>query len=184
MAHPVPSGRSGPLASFALMAGPRYGEELTVPLPTVILGRAAGCDVQIDDDSVSAEHARLEYDGGRWRITDLDSTNGTAVEGVRLAPQLPTPLSYGASVRLGGVKLQFREVEAADVEAARAEYVPPAAPRTLREERSGARFPLWMVLLILVILVVVGIIVYMNVLAPTAVGAAPFRLPPLALAAP
>lgn len=162
MSSLAPSGRPGPLASLALMAGPRYGEELPVPSPVVTVGRAAGCDVVVDDDSVSAQHARLEYDLGAWRITDLQSINGTAVEGVKLAPNVPTPLPYGATIRLGGVQLQFREAEGADVEAARAGFVPPEAPRTLREERSGARFPLWLVLLILLIAVIIGIIVYSN----------------------
>lgn len=162
MSSLAPSGRPGHLASLALMAGPRYGEELPVPSPIVTVGRGAGCDVVIDDDSVSAQHARLEYDLGSWRITDLQSINGTAVEGVRLAPNVPTPLPYGVTVRLGGVQLQFREAEGADVDAARAGYVPPEAPRTLREERSGARFPLWLVLLILLLAVIIGMIVYAN----------------------
>lgn len=162
MSSLAPSGRPGPLASLALMAGPRYGEELPIPTPVVTVGRAAGCDVVVDDDSVSAQHAKLEYDMGAWRITDLGSTNGTAVEGTKLAPNLATPLPYGATIRLGGVQLQFREAEGADVDAARAGYVPPEAPRTLREERSGARFPLWLVLLMLLIAAVVGMIVYAN----------------------
>jgi hypothetical protein len=162
MSSLAPSGRPGHLASLALMAGPRYGEELPVPSPVVTLGRAAACDVVIDDDSVSAQHARLEFDMGAWRITDLQSINGTAVEGTRLAPNVPTPLPYGATVRLGGVQLQFRESEGADVESAAAGYVPPAAPRTLKEERSGARFPLWLVLLVLLLAVVIGMIVYTN----------------------
>lgn len=162
MSSLAPSGRPGHLASLALMAGPRYGEELPVPSPVVTVGRAAGCDVVVDDDSVSARHARLEFDLGAWRITDLQSTNGTAVEGVRLAPDVPTPLPYGATVRLGGVQLQFREAEGADVEGARAGYVPPEQPRTLREERSGARFPLWLVLLVLILAAVIGMIVYTN----------------------
>lgn len=174
MSSLAPSGRPGPLASLALMAGPRYGEELPVALPVVTVGRAAGCDVVVDDDSVSAQHAKLEYDMGGWRITDLQSTNGTAVEGVRLAPGVPTPLPYGVKVRLGGVQLQFREVEHADVEAARATYTAPEAPRTLKEERSGGRFPVWLVLMIIILAVTIGIIVYMNVIAPpTAVGMAP-----------
>lgn len=162
MSSLAPSGRPGHLASLALMAGPRYGEELPVPSPVVTLGRAAGCDVVVDDDSVSAQHARLEYDLGAWRITDLQSINGTAVEGVKLAPNVPTPLPYGATVRLGGVQLQFREAEGADVETAKAGYVPPEAPRTLREERSGARFPLWLVLLVLILAAVIGMIIYTN----------------------
>ncbi|MBW3570438.1 MAG: FHA domain-containing protein [Gemmatimonadetes bacterium] len=174
MPTPVPCGRPGPLATLALMAGPRYGEELPVPSPVVTVGRGAGCDVVVDDDSVSAQHARLEYEMGGWRITDLESTNGTAVEGVRLAPGVPTPLPYGVTVRVGGVQLQFREAEQADVEAARAAYTAPEAPRTLREERSGARFPVWLVLMLIILAVAIGIILYMNVIAPpAAVGALP-----------
>jgi hypothetical protein len=179
------SGRPGPLASLALMAGPRYGEELPVPSPVVTVGRAAGCEVVVDDDSVSAQHARLEYDLGSWRITDLNSTNGTAVEGVRLAPDVPTPLPYGATVRVGGVQLQFRELDHAAVESARASYVAPEAPRTLREERSGARFPVWLVLMLLILIAAIAIIVYVNVIAPpAAVGAAPGAGAVLALLAP
>jgi hypothetical protein len=183
MSSLAPSGRSGPLASLALMAGPRYGHELAVPSPVVTVGKAAGCDVVVDDDSVSAQHARLEYDLGSWRITDLESTNGTAVEGVRLAPGVPTPLPYGATLRLGGVQLQFREVEQADVEAARAQYTAPQVQKTLREERSGARFPVWLVLMIIIVAVAVAIIVYMNVIAPPpAVGVGPAPLERLAMA--
>jgi hypothetical protein len=144
------------LALFALQAGPRYGETLPVSSPVVTLGRGAQCGVVIADDSVSVQHARLDFDHGSWRITDLDSTNGTSVEGVRLAPQVPTPLPYGSMVRLGGVVLQFRDVPEADPAAARAAFVAPEAPKTLREERRGARFPLWVALLVLVVVAVLA----------------------------
>ena len=144
--------QAGPLASLGVTAGPRYGEQIPVPAPVVTIGRASGCQVVIDDDSVSAQHARLEFDLGAWRITDLESTNGTAVEGVKLAPNVPTPLPYGATVRFGGVKLTFEEVDSADVEAARRAYVPPPRETSLREERRGARFPLWLALLIVLLL--------------------------------
>ena len=176
-------GGTRPLASLALVAGPRYGEELPIPKPVVTVGRAAGSDILIDDDSVSAAHARLEWDLGAWRITDLASTNGTAVEGVRLAPNIPTPLPYGATVRVGGVKLQFREVEQADPERARAEYVAPGKPATLREERSGFRFPVWLALLLLVLLAVIGFVLFQVASAPrVGVGGGPAH-PALALAA-
>jgi hypothetical protein len=175
-------GGTGPLASLALVAGPRYGEELPIPKPVVTVGRAAGSDIVIDDDSVSASHARLEWDLGSWRITDLASTNGTAVEGIKLAPNIPTPLPYGATVRVGGVKLQFREVEQADPERARSEYVAPEKPATLREERSGFRFPVWLALLLLVLLAVIGFVLFQVASAPRVGvgGASPH--PALALA--
>lgn len=147
--------RSGALAAFGIQAGPQAGKEVPIRLPVARIGRAAGNDVVIPDDSVSASHAVLEFDEGAWRLTDLESTNGTYVEGVRLAPQVPTPLAYGASVRFGGVPLHFRAVDAADPAAARAQYVAPERAPTIREAGGGGRrFPLWLALLILVLLAV------------------------------
>jgi hypothetical protein len=148
--------QAGPLATLGIAAGPRYGEQIPIPAPVVTVGRAAGCEVVIDDDSVSAKHARLEYDLGAWRITDLGSVNGTAIEGVKLAPDVPTPLPYGATVRFGGVKLHFREVAEADLDAARAGWVEPEKAVTLKEERRGFRFPLWLALLVVLLLALVA----------------------------
>lgn len=148
--------QGGPLALFALTAGPRFGEELAIAVPVVNVGSAPGNELVIDDDSVSARHARLEFDLGAWRLTDLGSTNGTAVEGVRLAPDVPTPLHYGSEVRFGGVKLQFREVRGADPAEARSAFTAPAAEKTLKEERRGGfRMPLWLVLLLLLFVVAI-----------------------------
>jgi hypothetical protein len=152
--------QAGPLASFGIAAGPRYGEQIPVPAPVVTIGRASGCELVIDDDSVSARHARLEFDLGAWRITDLESINGTAIEGVKLAPNVPTPLPYGATVRFGGVKLRFHEVDSADLDAARRAYVPPPRESTLKEERRGVRFPLWLALLIVILLALAAYAVY------------------------
>ena len=42
------------------------------------------CDVVLDDLSVSRRHARLVFRDGHWVIQDLESTNGTRVNGVRV----------------------------------------------------------------------------------------------------
>lgn len=158
--------RSGALAAFGIQNGPLAGREVPIRLPVVRIGRAAGNDVVIPDDSVSATHARLEFEAGAWRITDLESTNGTYVEGVRLAPEVPTPLAYGASVRFGGVPLHFRAVEEADPAAARAGYVEPERGPTIREgANAGRRIPVWVVLLILVLLALA--VVFFTTFNPT-----------------
>ncbi|HLL46611.1 MAG TPA: FHA domain-containing protein [Longimicrobiaceae bacterium] len=147
--------RSGALAAFGIQSGPQAGKEVPVRLPVVRIGRAAGNDVVIPDDSVSVNHALLEFERDAWRITDLESTNGTYVEGVRLAPQVPTPLGYGSSVRFGGIPLHFRAVETADPAAARAQYVAPERAPGIREAGSGGRrIPVWLVLLLLILLAV------------------------------
>lgn len=162
--------RSSPpaLALLGVLAGPRIGEEYPIVSPVVSIGQGPQNDVVIDDDSVSRSHARLEFSAGSWLLTDLESTNGTTVEGVRLAPGVPTPLAYANTVRLGGVRLQFREVAEADPEAARAAFHPaPAAPD---DRPRHFRLPLWVVLLILLLIAVAVVIFLMAGGAETAVA--------------
>lgn len=149
---------SGALAAFGIQAGPHVGEEVPIRLPVVRIGRGGANDIVLEDDSVSATHARLEFEHGDWRITDLQSVNGTFVEGIKLAPEVQTPLPYGSTVRFGGVRLHFRPVEQADPEAARAEYTPPRAQTPIREQSSGFRFPVWLAVLVLILLVLVGLL--------------------------
>lgn len=56
---------------------------------------------------VSRRHATLRFNNGAWTLTDLNSTNGTYVDGNRIAPNLPTPLREGARLRFGGVDATF-----------------------------------------------------------------------------
>lgn len=151
--------RSGALAAFGVSSGPHAGEEVPIRAPAIGIGRGAKNEVVIDDDSVSPAHARLEFMDGAWRITDLKSTNGTYVEEVRLAPEVPTPLPYGSAVRLGGVKLHFRPVDGADPEAESRAYTPEVeAKDTIRA--GGFRLPLWVLLLIVIILALVAFFVF------------------------
>lgn len=167
--------RTGALAAFGIRAGAFIGEEIPVLAPVVRLGKAAENEIVITDDSVSDRHARLEYDEGAWRLTDVGSTNGTWVEGIRLAADVPTPLHAGVSIRVGGVALQFRTVEQANPAAAREEFVEPTAPAKIRD-RSGPRFPLWAVLLVFVVLAIVAFFVFSGVAGAVAPPGAPLGL--------
>jgi hypothetical protein len=48
----------------------------------LILGRHHSCDLVLSDPSVSRRHARLVFRDGNWVLQDLESTNGTIVNGV------------------------------------------------------------------------------------------------------
>ncbi|HUE26807.1 MAG TPA: FHA domain-containing protein [Solirubrobacteraceae bacterium] len=50
----------------------------------LIVGRHHACDVVLSDPSVSRRHARLVFRDGNWVLQDLESTNGTMVNGVRV----------------------------------------------------------------------------------------------------
>jgi hypothetical protein len=140
-----------PLAALVHTAGSKAGDEIPIRTPVVRIGQGSKNDVNIDDDTVSTQHARLEYDAGGWRVTDLESRNGTYLDGTRLAPGVPTPLAEGALLAFGTAKLSFRAVEGADAEGARATYR-PQAEKTPLAERSSVRLPLWVVVAVLLVL--------------------------------
>ena len=73
----------------------------------VAIGQGPQNDVVLDDDTVSTHHARLEFADGGWKLTDLDSRNGTHVDGVKLAAGIPTPLNGPVQVTFGGLKAAF-----------------------------------------------------------------------------
>src|SRR6185503_13173574 len=69
------------------------GESIEVPAGESVIGRDRGCAVQIDADSVSRRHARLNVIGREASIDDLGSKNGTWVAGERI--DSPAPLTDG-----------------------------------------------------------------------------------------
>jgi FHA domain len=68
----------------------------------LLLGRHAGCDVVLPDPSVSRRHAWLTFRDGHWILRDLDSTNGTCVNGERV---VRCELEPGDRLRLGSAEL-------------------------------------------------------------------------------
>lgn len=79
--------------------------EIQLP-PRATVGRDAACDVVLDDDSVSRKHAELfRDDRGQYRIKDLDSANGTFIDGEKVSAA--TLLPDGARIRFGDVELLF-----------------------------------------------------------------------------
>src|SRR5688572_33361738 len=61
--------------------------------PVNTIGRTMENDVALNDSFLSGEHAILQWDGQSWTIEDLESTNGTRLNGHEIYQ--PTPLDYG-----------------------------------------------------------------------------------------
>ena len=83
----------------------RDGVVATHPLPAageLVIGRDPGCDLRIDDPSLSRRHVRLGI-AAQITIEDLGSRNGTFVAGLRLEPGVPRPVTADEIVTIGGV---------------------------------------------------------------------------------
>jgi len=76
------------------------------PLTTepVTIGRHPRSTIAIDHDTLSRRHCMLEPDPEGWRLRDLDSCNGTFVNGIRITEH---PLAHNDVIRVGGVMLRF-----------------------------------------------------------------------------
>jgi transcriptional regulator with PAS, ATPase and Fis domain len=80
------------------------GRERVVPLggAGLSVGKEAANDLVLDDPFVSARHLRIDHRGGRWQLTDLGSTNGTFLSGVRVT-QVEIP--PGLAIAVGDCEL-------------------------------------------------------------------------------
>ena len=101
----VGTGRGGVSVDLALDAASLRGPE------GLIFGRQSRyCDVAWPDDSLSRRHARFRVDAqGVLSVEDLDSTNGTHVEGRRLAAFDAARLDPGTRIRLGEINVSVSD---------------------------------------------------------------------------
>jgi len=71
-----------------------------------IVGRDKNCDLFIDDETISRKHARLEVsDDESVVITDLESHNGTVINGVKISE--PTKMGFDDTIEMGRIELRM-----------------------------------------------------------------------------
>ncbi|MBU0553836.1 diguanylate cyclase [Myxococcota bacterium] len=99
---------------LVMIHGKRIGHKIQLSRGTTYrIGRDIKADIALDDDSVSRDHSRLAFVAGCWRVLDLDSTNGTYVNGVSIKE---SPLNDGALLKVGHTIFKF--LSTTNVEAA------------------------------------------------------------------
>lgn len=79
----------------------------------ITLGRSSNNNIRIAEQHISRQHAIINYRDGVFVLTDLDSSNGTFVNGNRLSE--PYPLFAGDKIRLFVSELQFLAADTADL---------------------------------------------------------------------
>jgi pSer/pThr/pTyr-binding forkhead associated (FHA) protein len=98
---------------FVMRSGPTPGATYSLEGDQIIIGRdSTNGGVVINDSEISRKHARLTFQGGKYVLEDLGSTNGTFVNGQRLAG--PAVLRSGDVVSLGEQIVLMFDVLSAD----------------------------------------------------------------------
>jgi DNA-binding NtrC family response regulator len=88
-----------------VIEGPDQGTSLSLDgtYPSrLLVGKGPACDLRLSDPEASRRHLALELVGRRMRVTDLDSTNGTWVDGVAVQDGF---VSGGEILRVGGTAI-------------------------------------------------------------------------------
>jgi len=101
-----PAADSATPTRLVITSGPREGMEIDLPKEQLTIGRSSESGLVIRDDYTSTHHARLMLWDSNWVIQDLDSTNGTFLDGVRVA--LPTAVTPGTPVTIGTTTFELR----------------------------------------------------------------------------
>jgi hypothetical protein len=81
------------------------GRRLVVGPTGATIGRSRQCEIVIDDPNVSRQHAEVRPRGGAWVLTDLGSTNGSRLNGRRIAH--PEVIQPGDEIEIGTSVITF-----------------------------------------------------------------------------
>lgn len=87
-----------------ISSGVLEGKVIDLIEERITLGRAIDNMVRLEDGTISHHHAMLVLEGADFKLRDLNSTNGTRVNGMRI---VETKLHNGDAVRLGSVEMRF-----------------------------------------------------------------------------
>ena len=91
--------------SVSVVEGPSELTGVSLPITgPVVIGRSPGADIVIGDDFVSGRHAQLSPSGGGAVLEDLESTNGTVLNGRTITS--PQSLRSGDAIDIGKVRLK------------------------------------------------------------------------------
>ena len=105
---PATTAPSGIAQALVVTGGPKEGLEIELlPEEQFTIGRSGDSSLVIRDDVTSTHHARLMLWNDQWMIQDLDSTNGTFVDGNRVS--IPTPVPLNTPVSVGNTTFELRK---------------------------------------------------------------------------
>jgi pSer/pThr/pTyr-binding forkhead associated (FHA) protein len=82
------------------------GSHISLTRDFLVVGRRESCDIRLPDSSVSGQHCELNFRDGCWYVRDLESTNGTRVNNVRIQARKWTMLRANDEITIA--KARYR----------------------------------------------------------------------------
>ena len=92
------------MPKLQIQSGQLEGKVFDLLEERVTVGRALDNTIRMEDGTVSHHHAMFVIEGNGYKLRDLNSTNGTRVNGMRVTE---TKLTNGDQVRMGSVEMRF-----------------------------------------------------------------------------
>ena len=121
--------------------GPQGNQVVTLRLGQTTVGRQAGNDLQLDDQKISRQHALIRCTVNGCQITDLDSSNGTYVDGEKLLPNIASALIPGSKVKIGSHTITFKQVAVQEQEVIEPAVEIPVIEEPVLEATEGQESP-------------------------------------------
>ncbi len=103
-APPTQQAVSTSAACLVIIYGADLGRRVVLEGSDLEIGRSVKCDLSLDQESVSRRHARIAWDGTRYKLSDLGSTNGSYVNDELCQERV---LRDGDQVKIGRTILKF-----------------------------------------------------------------------------
>jgi pSer/pThr/pTyr-binding forkhead associated (FHA) protein len=98
------NGITAKIATLTIQNGCFAGLEIPLKKAKTLLGRDLSCDVCLDDSLVSSEHAVVVRSNGSYILEDLNSRNGTCVDGESVQKK---KLKNGSKISIGNFLIRF-----------------------------------------------------------------------------
>jgi hypothetical protein len=99
-------------AKLVCLSGPQAGKEYELNKEIISIGRANNCDVVLDDQYASRQHAEIRWIESVYQVHDLQSKNGVLVDGVRLALGATAWLQDGSELQFASTRFRFQDPSA------------------------------------------------------------------------
>jgi uncharacterized membrane protein YdfJ with MMPL/SSD domain/pSer/pThr/pTyr-binding forkhead associated (FHA) protein len=133
---PPPADQAGASEpELRVVAGRSTGTKIPVSREPLVIGRATGPGELAGDPELSREHAKISRANGSVLVEDLGSTNGTFVNGRRIAE--PTVAGPGDAIWVGASTLMITPAGVAESQLTPAEPPPPCAESGLLSKLAG-----------------------------------------------